>query len=104
GVDHVRVPDPVGPLVTARALDAGDRYLRRWGVSLRIVVHEQHPVLVHGRPCGGTCAQRYSAGVRDLLATTVAAPTPVVERTGHLVPLDRALRQIATHVTTIGVE
>ena len=52
------------------------------------------------------CARqlRGPLGVRHQLALAVPAPPPVVERAGHLVAPDGALRQVAAHVPAVAVE
>lgn len=45
-----------------------------------------------------------SLGVRHQFAAAVTAPAPVVERAGHLIALDGALRQVPAHVPAVAVE
>ena len=104
GVDDGGVPMPVGPLVTGRALDPRDRHLRRRRLALGVVPHEQHPVLLEGRPRRGAGQPRHPLAVGHLLASAVAAPPPVVERAGDLVALDLALGEVAAHVPAVAVE
>ena len=104
GVDGRGVPDPVAPLVAERAFDAGDSHVVGRRVALGVVPDEEHAVLVEGLP-GARLGQRGDAAcVRNLLALAVAAPAPIVERTGNGVALDGALAQVATHVTAVRVE
>ena len=99
--DRSSVPDPVGPLVAEPRLDAGDRHVVGRRVALGVVPDEQHAVLLEGRPGAGPGPRRDAACVGDRLALAVAAPAPVVERAGDLVALDRALGQVAAHVTAV---
>ncbi len=102
--DDGGVPVPVGPVVTRRALDPRDGDLRRRGVALGVVPHEQHPVLLEGGPRRGAGQPRRPLAVGHLLASAVAAPPPVVERTGDLVALHLTLAEVPAHVAAVAVE
>src|SRR5699024_5005144 len=105
GVLHQdRVPGPVAPLVTVGGVDVRDVHAVGGWVPLGVVPDEQLAVPLQRAPGLGSGAQGHPLGVRNGLALAVAAPTPVVERAGDLVTLDRALCQVTTHVPAVRVE
>ena len=104
GVHDGGVPMPVGPVVIRRSLDSRDGDLRRRGVALGVVPYEQHSVLFEGGPRRGAGQPRCPLAVGHLLASAVAAPPPVVERTGDLVALHLTLAEVPAHVSAVAVE
>src|ERR1700722_9266380 len=98
------VPVPVGPLLAGGPLDARDGAFRRRWLALGVVPHEQHAVLLQRGPGLGAGQFGGAPAVGHLLASPVAAPAPVVERTCDLVALDLAFGEVAAHVPAVGVE
>src|SRR5699024_206874 len=97
-------PVPPGPAVGAVAGDLGDLLRLGGAPALRIVPNEQLAVTLHRPPCAGASAERHPPRAGDLLALAVAAPAPVVEGAGDPPVLDGAPRQIAAHVSAVGVQ
>ena len=103
-LDQNRVPPPVGPVVAGELRDVGDANFGLRRVALHVVPDEQQAGAHIGVPGAGAGQSRRALGVGHELALAVAAPAPVVERAGHLVALDGALREVATHVAAVPVE
>ncbi len=103
-LDEQRIPGPVGPFRGAESLDLGNRHVGGRRVALRVVPDVELPVALDGRPGPGPRQRRDTSRVRDSRALAVAAPAPVVERTRDGITLHGAVRQVATHVTAVGVE
>src|SRR5262249_41265401 len=68
-----------------------------------VVPDEQHAVLFQRRPGRRAGQPGCAPGVGHLLASPVAAPAPVVERTRDLVALDLALGEVTAHVPAVAV-
>ena len=103
-LDEHRVPVPVGPLIAGMFRDLGDTDLGLRRVAFVVVPDEQQARAHVGVPGPGAGQLRRPLGVGHQLAPTVAPPTPVVERAGHLVALDSALGQVPAHVSAVGIK
>src|SRR5690606_3600323 len=94
---------PIGPFFGKACIEPGDGYLGRRGIALGIVIDEQQLVLFQYRPGLQTRLRGNALGVRNLSASPIGAPLPMMERTDNGAAFHAAQTQVSTHVRTISI-